>query len=102
MVTLNFGTFSKTTVQNRLTPVPKARLDVINPMAEKQKVKGLIPTTIKFGEIMWVHSDIIEDEQWESNKPKLKSKSCNTISLATDDDAMTVGSLSAQKKRNLP
>ena len=35
MMTLNFWTFSKMTVQNRLTPVPKARLDVLNPMAEK-------------------------------------------------------------------
>jgi len=32
MVTLNFGTFSKTTVQDGVTPVPKARVDVINPM----------------------------------------------------------------------
>ena len=35
MVTLNFETFSKTTVQDGLTPVPKARLDIVNPMAEK-------------------------------------------------------------------
>jgi len=37
MVTLNFGTFSKMTVQDGLVLVSKARLDVINPMAEKQK-----------------------------------------------------------------
>jgi len=35
--TLNFGTFPKMTVQDGLVPVPKARLDIINPMAEKQK-----------------------------------------------------------------
>jgi len=54
MVTLNFGTFPKMTVQDGLTPVPKARLDVVNPMAEKQKAKGLIPMMIKSGEIIWV------------------------------------------------
>ena len=43
MVTLNFRTFPKMTVQDGLVPVPKARLDVINPIAEKQKGKGLIP-----------------------------------------------------------
>ena len=75
MVTFNFGTFPKMTVQNRLVPVHKARLDVINPMAEKQKAKGLIPITTKYGEIMWVHPDIIQDEQWETSKPKLKGKS---------------------------
>jgi len=35
MVTLNFGTFLKTTVQDGLTPVPKARLDVVNLIAKK-------------------------------------------------------------------
>jgi len=47
--------------------------------------------TTKYGEIMWVHPDIVKDEQWESNKPKLKGKS---VSLATDDDVVTVASLS--------
>jgi len=35
MVTLNFGTFPKMIVQDRLVPIPKTRLDVINPMAEQ-------------------------------------------------------------------
>jgi len=35
MVTLNFRTFSKMTVQDRLVPIPKARLDVFNPMTEQ-------------------------------------------------------------------
>ena len=42
IVTLNFGTFLKMTVQDGLVPVPKARLNVINPIAEKKKAKGLI------------------------------------------------------------
>jgi len=32
-VTLNFGTFPKMTIQDGLVPIPKARLDLINPMA---------------------------------------------------------------------
>ena len=48
----------------------------------------------KSGEIMSVHSDIVNNEQWETNKLKLKGKSCNTISLATDDDAMTIAFIS--------
>jgi len=63
MVTFNFGTFSKMTVQDGLVIFPKARLDVINPLAKQQKSKGLIPITTESGEIMWVYSDIIKDEQ---------------------------------------
>ena len=63
MVILNFGTLSKMTVQDGLVLIPKARLDVINPMAEQQKAKSLIPITIESGEIIWVHLDIIKNEQ---------------------------------------
>jgi len=87
MVTLNFGTFPKMTVQDGLVPVPKVRLDVINPMAEQQKAKGFILITTKSGEIMWVHPDVVQDEQWEASKPKLKGRSCNAVSLATDDNS---------------
>jgi len=43
---------------------------------------------------MSVHPDIVKDEQWESGQPKLKGKSYNSISLAQDDDAVIVASLS--------
>ena len=35
MVALNFKTFLKMTIQDGLVPIPKARLDLINPMAEQ-------------------------------------------------------------------
>jgi len=62
MVTLNFGTFSKMTVQDSLVPVPKTRLNVINPLAERREAKGLIPMMTRSGEIMWLHLDILQDE----------------------------------------
>jgi len=102
MVTLNFGTFLKMTVQDGLVPISEARLDLINPMAEQQKAKGIIPITIEFGEIMWVHLDIVKNEQWETNKSKLKGKSCNAISLVVDDDSVTVASLSDSEGESLP
>jgi len=52
-------------------------------------------------EIMWVHPNIVKDEQWESNKLKLKDKSCNVISLAADDDAVTAASLSDSEEEKL-
>jgi len=42
MVTPHFGTFPKTTVQDGVTLIPKARPDVINPMSEVQKAKSLV------------------------------------------------------------
>jgi len=51
------------TVEDELTPVPKVRLNIVNPMVEKQKAKGLISMTTKSGEIMWVHLDIVKDKQ---------------------------------------
>jgi len=84
-----------------VTPIPKARLNVINPIAEVQKAKGLIPMTIKSREIVWVHPDIINDEQWEFSQPKLKGKSCNTVFLSTDNDIMTIASLSDLKEEKL-
>jgi len=57
--------------------------------------------TTKFGEIMWVHLDIIKDEQWESSKLKLKGKSCNAVSLAMDDDDVTIASLNDSKEEKL-
>ena len=50
--------------------------------------------TTESREIMWVLPDIIKDEQRETSEPKLKGKSCNAVTLTTDDDSMTIASLS--------
>jgi len=78
MVTLNFRIFSEMTVQDGFIPISKARLDVINPMAEQQRPKGLIAIPTESGEIIWVHPYIVQDERWETSKSKPKDKSCNT------------------------
>ena len=89
-------------IQDRVAPIPEARLEVINPLAKDQEAKGLIQLTTKSEKIMWVHPDIVKDEQWESSQPKLKDKSCNIISLAVDDDTAIVSFSAALKKRSLP
>jgi len=101
MVTLNFGTFPKTNIQDGLTPLPKARLNVINPMAEKQRAKRLVPIMTKSREIMWIHLDIVKDEKWEFSKPKLEGKSCNVVSLSTNNDTVTIASLNDLEKEKL-
>ena len=63
MVTLNFRNLPKMIVQDGLIPVLKGRLEVTNPLAKKQEAKGLVPLITKSGEIMWVHRNIVNDEQ---------------------------------------
>ena len=46
--------------------------------------------TTESGEIMWVHPDIVKDEQLEVKSPKLKGKTYNVVSLTADDDSVTV------------
>ena len=62
LLTLNFGTFPKMIVLDGPIPIPKAWLEVINPLAEKQEAKGLTLLTTKSGEIIWVNLDIVKDE----------------------------------------
>jgi len=56
--------------------------------------------TIKSREIMWVHPDLAKDEQCDSKEPKLKVKSYNVISIFSDDDNITITSLSDFKDEN--
>ena len=43
---------------------------------------------------MWVHPDLAQDEQWDSKKSKSKGRSCNIVSVLSDDDTVTIASLS--------
>ena len=56
---------------------PAPRLEVKHPSAKTQENWGLVPLTLETGEIMWMHPDLIQDEQWDSKKPKTKGKSSN-------------------------
>ena len=94
MVTLEFGKTPKVTVPDGTYPIPAPRLEVKHPAAKTQDNKGLIPLTLETGEIMWIHPDLDQDEQWDSKKSKSKGKSCTVISILPDDDNRTSVSLS--------
>ena len=55
----------------------------------------------EFGEIIWVHPDIIKDEQRESNNPKLKGESCNVVSLAVNNVIVIIASLNGSEEEKL-
>ena len=94
MVSFQFGDLPETTIQDGLVPIPKGKLNVNDPSSQEKRSKGLVPMTLKTGEVMWVHQDLVDDKQWDSNRPKHKGKSCNMISFAlAEDDGTLVNSL---------
>ena len=92
MVTLEFGKTPKVTVPDGTYPVPVPRLEVKHPAAKTQDNRGLVPLTLETEEIIWIHPDLVQDEQWDSKKSKSKGKSCNVI--LPDDDNPTAALLS--------
>jgi len=73
-------------------------MEVIVPLSKDQKAHGLIPLTTKYGEVMWVHSDIVNYKQWDLSQPKVKDKSCNVISLSQENKVTPVTSLSCSEE----
>jgi len=47
-----------------VVPIPKGKLKMINADPHHQQEKGLVPIPIPQGEIMWVHPDHVEGQQW--------------------------------------
>ena len=90
MVTLEFGKTLKVTVPDGTYPIPTPRLEVKHPSVKTQENKGLIPLTLETGEIIWIHPNLVQDEQWDSKKSK---SNCNVISILPDDGNLTSASL---------
>ena len=61
---------------------------MINIDPHNQKEKGLIRIPTPRGEIMWVHPDIVESQQWTTvtnrkSKGKAKASSSNVVGIST-------------------
>ena len=97
MVTLEFGKTPKVIVPDGTFPIPAPRLEVKHPSAKTQENKGLIPLTLEIGKIMWIHLELVQDEQWDLKKSKSKGKSCSVISILLDDGNLTAASLSVSE-----
>jgi len=48
---------------------------------------------------MWMHPDVTQDEQCNSKKSKSKGRSCNVVSVLSDDDNVTIASFSDSKNK---
>ena len=70
----------------RVVPIPKWELRMTN-TDPHNKEKGLVPVSAPRGEIMWVHPDMIESQQWTTmtngkSRGKTKASSCNVVSVS--------------------
>jgi len=82
MAFLQFGGQPPTPVG--VVPIPKGELRVLNIDPHHQQEKGLVPVPTPQGEIMWVHPDLVEGQQWiavtnRKSKGKAKSSPCNVV-----------------------
>ena len=58
-------------------PIPKGEIRMINTDSHHQHEKGLVSIPTPQGEIMWVHPDLVDDQQWTTitnRKSKGKTK----------------------------
>ena len=73
---------------------------MINTDPHNQKEKGFIPVPTSRGEIIWVHRDIVQSQQWttvtnKKSKGKAKASSSNVVSISTRETKEDVASLSS-------
>ena len=81
-----------------VVPIPKAELKMINMDPHHQQEKGLVPVPTPQGEIMWVHSDLVDGQQWTTvtsrrSKGKAKASSCNVVCISSREAETNVPSL---------
>ena len=70
----------------------------VDPRNKKEKV--LIPVPTPRGETMWVHPDIVENQQWTTvtnrkSKGKAKASSSNVVGISTRETEEDVTSLTS-------
>nr|ABD63154.1 hypothetical protein 20.t00006 [Asparagus officinalis] len=91
MIAVQFGDFPPVVTANGVIPIRKGEMHLKNVDPHSQKDRGLVPLTTQKGEIMWVHPDLLRDQQWTSTSSKKKggkAKSSNMISpsITENDD----------------
>ena len=66
----------------RVISIPKGKLKVINTNPHHREEKGLVLVPTPHGEIMWVHRDIIQRQQWTTvTRKKSKGKEEHLITI---------------------
>ena len=64
MVTMRFGKdLPEVVVIDGVMPIPRATMRIVNNDPRHQKEKGMVQFTTPSGQTLWVHPDLLEDEQ---------------------------------------
>lgn len=69
-----------------VTLVPAGKMTIVNHDSHNMKQKGLFLITIKGEEIMWIHPDLLKNEQWSSFITQGNMRTSNTISANLEED----------------
>ena len=101
---LQFGTRPPTPVG--VISVPKGELRVVNTDPHQQQEKGLVPVPTPQGEIMWVHPDLVDEQQWtpvtnRKSKGKAKASSCHVICASSREAEDDVPSLTDSEEETI-
>ena len=63
-----------------VVPIPRGELRMVNTYPHQQQEKGLVLVPTPQGEIMWVHPDLVDEQQWTTVTNR-KSKGLSLIHI---------------------
>ena len=89
-----------------VVPIPKGELRMINIDPHHQQEKGLVPVLTPQGEVMWVHPDLVDAQQWTTvtsrrSKGKAKASSCNVVCASSRKAETDVPSLTDSEEETI-
>ena len=89
-----------------VVPIPKGELRMINTDPHHQQEKGPVPVATPQGGIMWIHPDLVEDQQWttitnKKSKGKAKASSCNVMCASPREAETDVPSLTDSEEETI-
>ena len=79
---------------------------MVNTDPHQQQEKGLVPVPTPQGEIMWVHPDLVNEQQWTTvtnrkSKGKAKASSCNVVCASSREAETDVPSLTDSEEETI-
>ena len=79
---------------------------MVNVDPHHQQEKDLVPIPTPRGEVMWVHPDLVDGQQWTTvtsrkSKGKAKASSCNVVCASSREAETDVPSLTDSEEETL-
>ena len=79
---------------------------MVNTDPHQQQEKGLVPVSTPQGEVMWVHPDLMDGQQWTTvtsrkSKGKAKASSCNVVCASSREAETDVPSLTDSEEESI-